>query len=65
MTPIRIRYDAHANAAYMRLSESRIIESAEVSPNVILDYDADGHIVGIELLDARAQLSEDLLKEVA
>ena len=65
MTPIRIRYDADANAAYMRLSESRIIDSAEVSPNVILDYDADGHIVGIELLNARTQLSADLLSEVA
>ena len=65
MTPIRIRYDADANAAYMRLSESRIIDSAEISPNVILDYDADGHIVGIELLDARTQLSADLLSEVA
>ncbi len=65
MKPIRIRYDAEANAAYMRLSESRVIESAEVSPDVILDYDAEGHIVGIELLDARAQLPAELLTEAA
>jgi uncharacterized protein YuzE len=65
MTPIRIRYDADANAAYMRLSESRIVDSAEVSPNLVLDYDAEGHIVGIELLDARAQLSAELLTKVA
>ena len=65
MKPIRIRYDADANAAYMRLSESRVIDSAEVSPNLVLDYDSDGHIVGIELLDARSQLSAELLSEVA
>ena len=65
MKPIRIRYDAEANAAYMRLSKSRIIESAEVSPDVILDYDAEGHIVGIELLDARTQLPAELLTEAA
>jgi uncharacterized protein YuzE len=65
MTPIRIRYDADANAAYMRLSESRIVDSAEVSPNLVLDYNAEGHIVGIELLDARAQLSAELLTKVA
>ncbi|WP_203561218.1 MULTISPECIES: DUF2283 domain-containing protein [Jiella] len=65
MKPIRIRYDAEANAAYMRLSESRVIESAEVSPDVILDYDAEGHIVGIELLDARTQLPAELLTEAA
>ncbi|MBP0616587.1 DUF2283 domain-containing protein [Jiella sp. 40Bstr34] len=62
---MRIRYDAEANAAYMRLSESRVIESAEVSPDVILDYDAEGHIVGIELLDARTQLPAELLTEAA
>lgn len=65
MMSIRIRYDAEANAAYMRLSESRIVESAEVSPNLVLDYDQDGHIVGIEMLDARSQLAAALLKEVA
>ncbi|WP_245413680.1 DUF2283 domain-containing protein [Mangrovicella endophytica] len=65
MTPLRIRYDAETNAAYMRLSEAQVAESAEVSPDIVLDYDAEGHIVGIELLDARKQLPAELLAQAA
>lgn len=64
MTP-RIIYRPEDNAAYLRLSAARVLESAEVSPGVVFDYDADGRIVGIELLDARAQLPADALTEAA
>jgi uncharacterized protein YuzE len=60
-----IKYQADDNAAYIRLSRGDILESAEVAPNVVFDYDADGRIVGIELLDARAQLSAELLSDAA
>ena len=56
MTPT-IKYSPEDNAAYIRLSQGKILESAEVAPDVVFDYDAEGRIVGIELLDARAQLS--------
>ena len=61
----KITYRADDNAAYIRLSRDKILESAEVDPGVVFDYDADGRIVGIELLDARAQLSAELLTEAA
>jgi len=64
MKPI-VQYQAEDNAAYIRLSGGKILESAEVAPDVIFDYDADGRIVGIELLDARAQLSAELLTDAA
>jgi uncharacterized protein YuzE len=64
MTPT-IKYSPADNAAYIRLSGAKVLESAEVSPDVVFDYDADGHIVGIELLDARAQLPSDALTEAA
>ena len=64
MTPT-IKYHREDNAAYIRLSPAKVIESSEVAPDVIFDYDAEGRIVGIELLDARAQLSPDLLSEAA
>ncbi|GHD11614.1 DUF2283 domain-containing protein [Tianweitania populi] len=60
MTPA-LRYDADANAAYIRLSDAQILESEEVSAEIVLDYDAQGHIVGIEFLNATAQLSQELL----
>jgi uncharacterized protein YuzE len=64
MTPT-IKYQAEDNAAYIRLSKEQVLESAEVAPGVTFDYDAQGRIVGIELLDARAQLSPELLGEAA
>ncbi|MBB5049047.1 uncharacterized protein YuzE [Rhodopseudomonas rhenobacensis] len=64
MSPI-VKYQAEDNAAYIRLSSGPVLESAEVAPNVIFDYDAEGRIVGIELLDARAQLSAELLSSAA
>jgi len=64
MTPT-IKYRPEDNAAYIRLSGQHIVESAEIAPGVVFDYDAEGRIVGIELLDARAQLSPDLLVEAA
>jgi uncharacterized protein YuzE len=58
-----IKYQADDNAAYIRLLGGHILESSEVAPNVVFDYDADGRIVGIELLNARAQLSAELLSD--
>lgn len=60
-----IKYRSADNAAYIRLSSAKVIESAEVSPDVVFDYDAEGRIVGIELLDAKSQLPSDALTEAA
>ncbi len=64
MTPT-IKYRPADNAAYIHLSSAKVLESAEVSPDVVFDYDAEGKIVGIELLDAKAQLPADALTEAA
>ncbi len=64
MTPT-VKYRSEDNAAYIRLSQQKIVDSAEVAPDVVFDYDAEGRIVGIELLDARAQLPPELLVEAA
>ena len=60
-----VKYQAADNAAYIRLSGGDILKSSEVAPNVVFDYDVDGRIVGIELLNARAQLSAELLSDAA
>ena len=58
---VDLKYDPEADAAYLRFSESEIIESEEVSPGVVLDFDAGGHIVGVEVLRASQLLSRDTL----
>jgi uncharacterized protein YuzE len=61
----QVKYDADNNAAYIRLAGSAVVESEEVTPGVVFDFDASGHIVGIELLDARTQLTAEMLAEAA
>jgi uncharacterized protein YuzE len=53
----KVTYHAEANAAYIRLSQTDVLESEEVTPGVVFDFGAEGHIVGIELLNARGQLT--------
>ena len=64
MKPL-IEYDAAANAAYIRFSSETILDSEEISIGIVLDYDAHGHIVGMEVLDARQHLSPKTLNEAA
>jgi uncharacterized protein YuzE len=54
---MKTRYDAEADALYVRFSDGQIEESEEVSEGVVLDFDAEGRIVAIELLDASKHLA--------
>ncbi|MEZ5790059.1 MAG: DUF2283 domain-containing protein [Nitratireductor sp.] len=60
-----IQYDQQSDAAYLRFSSEKVLESAEVSPGIVLDYDKDGHIVGMEILEARKNLPATVLGEAA
>jgi uncharacterized protein YuzE len=48
---MRLRIDKENDVLYLRLNEIEIFESEEVQPGVILDFDENGHIVGIEILN--------------
>ncbi len=60
MTP-NFRYDPEANAAYLTLSKATIVESEEVSPGVVLDFDDQGRVVGVEFIGATERLPADAL----
>ena len=45
-----VRYDARADAAYIRLSDAPVSRTEETSDVCILDFDASDRLVGIELL---------------
>ena len=47
---MRLKIDKENDALYLRLNEDEIIESEEVQPGVILDFDQNGNVVGIEIL---------------
>jgi len=47
---MRIRYSQDADAMYIYLRDTKIAESDEIAKDIIADYDADGVLVGIEIL---------------
>jgi uncharacterized protein YuzE len=49
---MKVTYDPETDILRMIFSSTEIEESDEDKPGVILDYDKDGHIVGLEIFDA-------------
>ena len=47
---MKLHIDKEADALYLRLDDSAIIESEEVSPGVVLDYNETNEVVGVEML---------------
>lgn len=64
MTPT-VNFDPAADAAYIRFSSEKVLESEEVSEGIVLDFDENGRIVGMEILEARKHLPPALLTQAA
>lgn len=47
---MKLHVDKNADALYLRLDDSTIVESEEVSPGVVLDYNESNEVVGVEML---------------
>ena len=58
---MRIKVDMESDALYFRISEEPIEESEEINDGFIVDYNADGGLVGIEILNVKEKFKiEDL-----
>ena len=61
---MRITYDSEVDALYIRFIEATVTTN-HVAEGVAVDYDADGRIAGIEILDAVRRFgSKDVFKKV-
>ena len=49
---MRVRIDQGADAVHLNLSDRAVSESEEVADGIVVDYDTEGRVVGIEMLDA-------------
>ena len=47
---MKLHIDQEADALYLRLDDSPIVESEEVAPGVVLDYNQANQVVGVEML---------------
>ena len=48
---MKLKVDRKADALYLRLDDSTIVESEEVSPGIVLDFNERNQVVGIEMLN--------------
>ncbi len=59
---MRLRVDRKSDALHFRFDESEIVESEEVQPGVILDFDKDGRVVGMEMLGLSTRTQPETLR---
>lgn len=58
---MKLKIDKENDALYLRLDEARISGSEEIEPNIILDFDEGGRVVGIEVLQLSSHVASDKL----
>lgn len=63
---MKLNYYPEADSLYIDLSEKTSVESREISEGVVLDYDAAGNLVGIDIDNAstKVQLKELILSRL-
>ena len=49
---MKLNYHPDTDSLYIDLSEHTSVESREISEGIVLDYDADGNLVGIDIDNA-------------
>ncbi len=59
---MKLKIDRDNDALYFRLDDNKIVESEEVSPGVILDFNGNGQVVGVEILNISSRVTEEQLK---
>jgi uncharacterized protein YuzE len=55
---MRVIYDAETDTLTIILNNATIVESDEDKPGIILDYDANGNVVSLEILDASQRVAQ-------
>ena len=54
---MKLHYDAATDSLYIDLAERPSVDSDEVADGVVLDFDADGHLVGIDINHASQRVN--------
>ncbi len=53
---MKIEYFPETDSMYIDLSKKESVDSREVSPGVVLDYDSEGNLTGIDIDNASKKL---------
>ena len=58
---MKLKLDEETDTLYLRLDESAIVESEEVQPGVVLDFNSENRVVGIEMLNISKRVEREKL----
>jgi uncharacterized protein YuzE len=61
---VKVRFDEQADALYVRLGDSPIVESEELRPGLIVDLDERGEVVGLEILQVLERVPSADVKHI-
>ncbi len=62
---MKITYDPEADAIYVLFHDAEPDDSLDVEEGVTVDLDKQGHIIGLEILDASERLTPEELTSVS
>jgi uncharacterized protein YuzE len=62
---MKVKYDQEVDVLTIEFSSVPVEESDEEKPGIILDYDKDGNIVGLEILNASKRMENPRSLEYA
>ena len=52
---MKLKYDSQGDAAYIKIGEAEVTDSVEVRAGIVVDYDAQDRVVGIEILHVKKE----------
>jgi uncharacterized protein YuzE len=61
---MKLHFDEKADAIYLRLDDSKIIESEEISRGIVLDFNEHHQVVGVEILNVKDRVPLANLKQL-
>ena len=62
---IKIEYDQEVDALYIQFKDVRPSDNIDIEEGVTVDLDADGHMIGVEVLDAAERFGIESLFNVS
>ena len=62
---MKLEFDPQADAAYLEISGAEVETTRQIEPGIMVDYDAAGHIVGIEVLSVSKRAVPAPIKHAA
>ncbi len=62
---MKLKVDRESDALYLRLDESKIVDSEEVTPGVVLDFNEHDEVIGVEILRLSKRVSHSDISHVS